>query len=301
MQMKVEGVVMQIVVATDLSLRSHSALRRAGLLAQASGAALTLVHVVDEDQPASLIELETREAARILDEQIAAVPELRNLRCRAAVIPGDPHAGILRAAESANAALIVMGSHRRQLLRDIFVGTTIERVIRAAAFPVLMVNGSADQPYQSAVAAVETTDLSADAIRTAQQLKLLDSARLTVAHAFSPPGQVMMFYAGIARESINAYVGSAQRRAEKELAAFMNANGFDQATWSIHVGEGSPFEVIERAVKANRPDLLVMGTHGRSGLARALLGSVVEEALRSLDVDILAVPPAAPTPEPAAA
>jgi nucleotide-binding universal stress UspA family protein len=81
----------------------------------------------------------------------------------------------------------------------------------------------------------------------------------------------------------------------------MNANGFDQATWSIHVGEGSPFEVIERAVKANRPDLLVMGTHGRSGLARALLGSVVEEALRSLDVDILAVPPAAPTPEPAAA
>jgi universal stress protein E len=40
-----------------------------------------------------------------------------------------------------------------------------------------------------------------------------------------------------------------------------------------------------------RPDLLVIGTHGRSGLLKVLLGSVTEEALRCLDVDILAVPP----------
>ena len=99
---------MQIVVATDLSTRSRRALRRAGLLAQASGAALTLAHVVDEDQPAGLVDLETRETFRMLDEQIAAMPELRGLRCRAAVIPGDPYAGILRIAESANAALIVV-------------------------------------------------------------------------------------------------------------------------------------------------------------------------------------------------
>ena len=37
-----------------------------------------------------------------------------------------------------------------------------------------------------------------------------------------------------------------------------------------------------------------MGTHGRSGLGRALLGSVTEEALRSVDVDVLAVPPIRP-------
>ena len=50
-------------------------------------------------------------------------------------------------------------------------------------------------------------------------------------------------------------------------------------------------EVISRAVSEMRPDLLVMGTHGRSGLLKALIGSVTEEALRSLNVDILAVPP----------
>jgi nucleotide-binding universal stress UspA family protein len=49
--------------------------------------------------------------------------------------------------------------------------------------------------------------------------------------------------------------------------------------------------VISHAVKETRPDLLVIGTHGRSGLMKLLLGSVTEEVLRSLDVDILVVPP----------
>ena len=48
---------------------------------------------------------------------------------------------------------------------------------------------------------------------------------------------------------------------------------------------------MSRVVEEMRPDLLVMGTHGRSGLLKVLIGSVTEEALRSLNVDILAVPP----------
>jgi nucleotide-binding universal stress UspA family protein len=50
-------------------------------------------------------------------------------------------------------------------------------------------------------------------------------------------------------------------------------------------------EVISRAVSEMHPDLLIMGTHGHSALVKALISSVTEEALRSLSVDILAVPP----------
>ena len=108
---------MQILAATDLSIRSHRALRRAGLLAQANEAELTLVHVVDEDQPAELIEIETREVERILDEQISAVAELRGVRCRPAVIAGGPFAGILRTAESMQADHNVIGPHRKHQQR----------------------------------------------------------------------------------------------------------------------------------------------------------------------------------------
>jgi nucleotide-binding universal stress UspA family protein len=102
-------------------------LRRAGLLAQANGAELTLLHVVDEDQPSDLNDIEILEVRRILGEQIIAVPELRGLCCRPVVFAGDPFAGISHAAASARADLIVMGAHRKNVLRDIFVGTTIER------------------------------------------------------------------------------------------------------------------------------------------------------------------------------
>ena len=118
---------MQILTATDFSTRSHRALRRAGLLAQARNAELTLVHVVDDDQPKQLVEIESREAERILAEQISAMAELRGARCRPLVVAGDPFDGILRSAASIGADLIVMGAHRKQLLRDIFVGTTVER------------------------------------------------------------------------------------------------------------------------------------------------------------------------------
>ena len=61
---------MHILAATDFSTRSQRAIRRAGLLARDNGAGLTLVHVVDDDQPTDLVALETREADRILGEQV---------------------------------------------------------------------------------------------------------------------------------------------------------------------------------------------------------------------------------------
>ena len=94
-------------------------------------------------------QIERREAERILAEQISAMAELRDARCRPMVVAGDPFDGILRTAGVVQADLIVMGAHRKQLLRDIFVGTTIERVIRTGPYPVLMVNNEVKQPYRN--------------------------------------------------------------------------------------------------------------------------------------------------------
>jgi universal stress protein E len=63
------------------------------------------------------------------------------------------------------ADLIVMGAHRKELLRDIFVGTTIERVIRTGSHPVLMVNSEVEQSYSNVLAAVDMSEPSARAIR----------------------------------------------------------------------------------------------------------------------------------------
>src|SRR5215212_8573799 len=159
---------MQILTATDFSTRSNRAVRQAGLLAQASNATLTLVHVVDDDQPEALVHMEKHEAEQILVEQISVLAELRGVECRPIVVGGSPFRGILQAAASARADLVVMGSHRRQILRDIFVGTTVERVIRTGTFPVLMVNNEAQRRYQNVVAAIDMSKPSANALRSAR-------------------------------------------------------------------------------------------------------------------------------------
>src|SRR5690606_16832914 len=70
---------MRIVAATDLSVRSQRAVRRAGLLARDKGAELILLHVVDDDQPARLVDTASREAQEYLQESRDSIAELHDL------------------------------------------------------------------------------------------------------------------------------------------------------------------------------------------------------------------------------
>lgn len=283
---------MNIVVATDFSTRSNRALRQAGLLAQTGEAQLHIVHVVDEDQPEDLVRMEQREATRLLVEQIASMPELGGVRCNPMVTTGHAFGGILRAAESVSPELIVMGQHRKQILLDMFVGTTIERVVRGGRYPVLMVNNEAQRSYERVVVPVDMSEAAANAIRVALATGLMSEDTATFLHAFSPMGKSRMISAGAHPTTIDEYVRSENERALADLTDFLVSSDLGSKRWSLQAEEGSPMQVINSAVSRMRPDLLVMGTNNRSGLSRALIGSVTEEALRSLKVDILAVPPA---------
>lgn len=280
----------QILAATDFSLRSQRAVRRAGVVARQCSAELTLVHVVDDDQPEELVELERREADKFLKEQMASLSELQDLRCRAAVTTGEAFDGVLRTARAISADLIVMGSHRKRLLRDIFIGTTIERVIRTGPYPVLMVNREVEFPYRRMLAAVDLSEPSALAIQVASALGLLNGLSITMVHAFAAPAKGHLFIADASKQRIDQYVADERLETSLELTRFLDAHGVLNLGWSQRLEEGEPFDVLARIVKEESPDLLVIGTHGRSGIARVLLGSVAEQTLRSLDVDILATP-----------
>jgi len=280
----------QIVVATDFSTRSQRAFRRAGHLAQQTRSALTLLHVVDDDQPESRVESECREAEKFLNEQIESLVELRGVRCRAAVAVGEAFDGILRTARDVSADLIVMGSHRKHLL-DVFIGTTVERVVRAGPYPVLMVNADPEQPYRSVLAAVDMSEPSAHAVKTAQALGLTGDAKLTFVHAFTALAKGKLYVANAPREQIAGYLEEERKQASEELYLFLKEHELGGTSRSYRVEEGEPFDVISQAVLQIGADLVVIGTHGRSGIVKMLIGSVAEEVLRSVDIDVLAVPP----------
>jgi universal stress protein E len=155
-----------------------------------------------------------------------------------------------------------------------------------------MVNNEAQRKYEKIVVPIDMSDASANALRVALSTGLISAERATLLNAFSALAEGQMSSVGSRQASIDTYVASERRRVMDELATFLVRNKLDREGWSFRVEEGGAMEIISRAVSEMRPDLLVMGTHGRSGLLKVLIGSVTEEALRSLNVDILAVPPA---------
>ena len=231
----------QILVATDFSTRSQRALRRAGLLARECDAKLTLVHVVEDDQPRSLVELERREASKFLDEQIHSLAELRGVRCSFLLGSGAAFDGILQTAKISSADLIVMGSHRRQLLRDVFVGTTIERVIRIGTYPVLMVNNAVDHPYQRVLAATDMSEVSSWAIRTGGALGVADKADLAIVHAFSALTTAKMTLADASAIQLtrtwtkNAFGQTQTSRPSSKQTNFALRNGLVTWSWVPHL------------------------------------------------------------------
>jgi universal stress protein E len=281
----------RILVASDLSQRSRRALRRAMALTRQFGWELSILYVADDDRPGALIAEECRGAEEALHELVEKLgapspPSAPSVITRV----GDPFRVIVDEANAVQADLIVMGAHRKRLLGDVFTGTTIERVMRLGGRPVLMVNADSEAPYAKVAAAVDLSEASANALRTARKLGLLEPSSTAAVHAFTPIAEGHMHYAGIEGELIAEHVAASAREARSAVAGFLADDGLgDIAT--VIVERGAPFEVIQDAVKKMRTDLLVIGTRGYGGLKRILLGSVADQVLRGIGCDILAVPP----------
>jgi nucleotide-binding universal stress UspA family protein len=281
----------RILAATDFSARATPAICRAGLLAEEHSAAVILCHVVDDDQPDTLLALETDEAQRLLAQLRDGLPEPAREQAATSVVKGDPFDGILNAADEAGAELIVIGSHRRRLLRDVFFGTTAERIMRRGSLPVLMVNRPPASGYRRIIVAVDLSDTSSQALTAARDLGLFSGAQVFVLHAFDAM-LTTLASASLGEEKMQAYLNDTTRQARQEVQTFLAAIDLQDVSTTVIVREAAPVPALKDAVKDLGADLVVLGTRGRTGgLASLVLGSVAEEAIRELDVDVLAVPP----------
>jgi nucleotide-binding universal stress UspA family protein len=133
------------------------------------------------------------------------------------------------------------------------------------------------------------SNLSADALRYASMLARCGRARLVVAYAesFSPPPYFTEGQLGeLERQTRDAFRG-----AESALRRFVDAELDAEAASAteVRIVEAMPVDGILRLTRDIKADLIVMGTHGRSGMNRLMLGSVAERLLRESEVPVLTV------------
>ncbi|HBS48807.1 MAG TPA: universal stress protein [Rhodobacteraceae bacterium] len=283
----------KILLATDFSERSDRALRRASLLAREFGAALSIVHVVDDDQPRRIVDSERKAASTLLLEMQRTLRDSDGIACETRVVLADPFIGIARAAEEEAPDLLVIGPHRRRLLRDVFVGTTAERTIRAVSCPVLMVNAPPVGAYRQVMLSVDMSEGAEAATRTALDLGLAAQSELSFLHVYHAPAAGLAMSNTMPTEDRDSYLGEQRKEAERALAQFVKRTGVRSAHQLVRFGLHTPADEILDAARDAKADLVVVGTESRSGIAKFFLGSVAEAVLRAAECDVLAVPRAA--------
>ncbi|MBO1021872.1 universal stress protein [Methylobacterium sp. SD274] len=282
---------MRILVATDFSPRSQRAVRRAGILAAQSRGTVILMHVVDGPGGRETSR-DIQEAQRMTVEQVAVVPELYRVPCEPLVVLGCPSDEIRNAAGAHDVDLIVVGSSHRAGSRT--AGRTVGNLVRSAPCPVLVARRFAASPYARILIPVDLSQASARALRYADSLTLVDRAHVTVLHAFQAPGKSKLSGFGVERDQIDSYVEACRSRSAEDVETLLTNGGLANREWSRRIQEGSPTEAITGLAERIPSDLVVIGTHARTGLRKAFLGSVTEDVLLTAGPDVLVVPPPRP-------
>lgn len=284
-----------VMAGTDFSECAGHAAHRAALLAAELGTTLTLLHVVNRSFLAKLYDLFvsheqaeqalTVNAARMLDEQAA---ELRtrigvgdSLALQPKVTLGNTHDELL--AGSSTAALMVLGAHGDNPLRDLLFGSTAERLLRHAAQPVLVVRREPRGPYRRVLVPSDFSPASVAAFDLVE--RFAPGAALTVVHAFDVPFEGKLRFAGVPEESIKAHRERAHREALAKLAT-LDAKKGNPRLPSI-VEPQHPVQLILEAEKSRDADLIVIGRQGQSMVEEALLGSVARRVLSDAQCDVL--------------
>jgi nucleotide-binding universal stress UspA family protein len=281
----------KILVATDFSTRSDRAVRRAILLAKQFESAVSLIHVVDDDRPKRIVDAERESASILLNEQARSVRELDGVDCSASVTLGSVSEEMIRAAEASMSDVLVVGPHRHQAFQDVFVGTTAERAIRTRRRPILVASGVPASFYRHILVAVDLSDCSRNALLAVSRLGLDNHATVSAVHVFDAPVRGYMALGSASDHEIEDYLAREKARAAGELAVFMRGLEFVPARHVLKSNESPTAYVICATARELSADLIVVGTRGRTGITKFLLGSVAEEVLHISDRDVLAVPP----------
>ncbi len=209
------------------------------------------------------------------------------------VLEGDIAAEILALAANKNADLIVMSTHGRSGFRRLALGSVAERVLHNATIPLLLVREGAalhtTNPIEHLLVPLDGSSFAERSIPLAVELSTQTGATLTMLRVVqdldAQNKQIIFKSEEAAEEAVTQWKLLATRYLD-ELAKGIKAEGVKVSSMVL---SGEPENLIGTTAETLPADLIVMSTHGRSGVSRWVYGSVANKVLRTVSCPVLLV------------
>lgn len=208
---------------------------------------------------------------------------------------GVVHSIVVNRAAEIGADLVVIGTHGHTGLTHLLLGSVAERVVRLSACPVLTVGpggvgaeaGSVATP-KKIVCPIDFSPPSFHALDHAISFARATGAELHITHVIP-----LLAYALASKEPVDdpGFEARLRKDVTEQLEALKAKHGDATLTVTVSSVNGAPYEGIQRVVAEQKATMVVIGTHGHTGLDRFLLGSVAEKVVRTSHVPVLAVRP----------
>jgi nucleotide-binding universal stress UspA family protein len=282
----------RILVPTDGSSVAEAAVETAVALGGRFGADLHVAHVLeladarpaaDDETVAELVEAGERAVARLgrLAGEYGVDATTEVIEGRG---PVPLHRSILDAAAEFDADCVVMGTHGRTGLERALLGSVTARTLREASIPVVTVDADSalypEATVDRLLVPTDGDDAAAAAFDHAETLAASTGATLYLVHVINT------------RVAATGNLGLVLSQLEESGEAIVeetvtNAERLDPDRIESALVRGSPDRSIVRYAADYDVDCIVMGTHGRSGIERYVLGSVAERVVRIADVPVV--------------
>ena len=291
-------VVRRILVPVDFSQAGQRAVESAVSLAVHFQAELTFLHVLEPvaDDPEIVLhwaefpeqreEHAKRELQRIVDQHGVSGAER-------VVVTGRAFEEILRLLSVRPHELVVMGQAQREsgFIKGL-LGATVERVVRHAPVPVLMVredHEAVKQQPQRLALATDFSEASLVAFPWAEALSRAYGAAIELVNVQEPMG----LPGTVEYERHQDQIDELRAEAEERLRDFREMNLAVDLEVTTTVREGSPASALCRLARDRAVDLLLVATRGTEGWRRVWMGGTTEEVLRQAPCPVVIIPSAA--------
>ncbi len=283
----------RLLLATDGSDYSEGAIREAISLAKQCSSKLSAISVIETNPEYETIApqlLERSEkAAREHLEAVKARAKNEGVNCETSILEGqDSYNYITDEAKKFKASMIIMGRRGRTGLKRLAMGSTTARVIGHAACNVLVVPRSAQVGFKNIVVATDGSRYSAAAASEAIGVAKRNNSKLTVV-AVVPAELATPTDIEFAMPQREMLAEKEMHTAEKNAKEVKEAAQKEGVVVQAFVMTGKPADAVVEIAREKKADFIVLGSHGRTGLEKLLMGSVAERVIVLADCAVLVV------------